>query len=239
MTKSPPPGGSTKNDARKPGKIAGTTADVERLSRRIQREQDALDARLPAPKKPAPGHAPVQTGARPHPANPLPRKPGREQDLSLALRYVGAAKLAEMAALITGGGGPGTSPRSAPTGPPSAWPNPRSCRRLTCFWLRLSRPATSPGSCSRSPGTSAPSEGLSSSGCYFINSLLRNIHGAKGYFCSKSVLEAMTPPPRHTSPSYSTALCPGVTAHCASPKRRRNCPDASLADRTQPASCWR
>lgn len=23
----------------------------------------------------------------------------------------------------------------------------------------------------------------------------------------------ITPPPRHTSPSYSTALCPGVTAH--------------------------
>jgi NAD(P)-dependent dehydrogenase (short-subunit alcohol dehydrogenase family) len=112
MTKSPPPGGSTKNDAREAGKTAGATADVERLYRRIQREQDALDARRPAPRKPAPGQAPVQTGARPHPANPLPRKrlrkPGREQDLSLAPqflapRYMGSAKLAEMAALITGG----------------------------------------------------------------------------------------------------------------------------------------
>jgi signal transduction histidine kinase/DNA-binding response OmpR family regulator len=33
---------------------------------------------------------------------------------------------------------------------------------------------------------------------------------------------AMTPPPRHTSPSYSTADWPGVTAHCDSPKRRPN-----------------
>jgi hypothetical protein len=30
--------------------------------------------------------------------------------------------------------------------------------------------------------------------------------------------EAITPPPRHTSPSYSTADCPGVTAHCGSLK---------------------
>ncbi len=29
----------------------------------------------------------------------------------------------------------------------------------------------------------------------------------------------MMPPPRHTSPSYSTADWPGVTAHCASSKR--------------------
>lgn len=32
---------------------------------------------------------------------------------------------------------------------------------------------------------------------------------------------AMMPPPRHTSPSYSTADCPGVTAHWASGKSRR------------------
>jgi hypothetical protein len=32
---------------------------------------------------------------------------------------------------------------------------------------------------------------------------------------------AMMPPPRHTSPSYSTADWPGVTAHCASGKSRR------------------
>src|SRR2546426_3587874 len=35
-----------------------------------------------------------------------------------------------------------------------------------------------------------------------------------GRFCT--LLPAITPPPRQTSPSYSTADCPGVTAHWAS-----------------------
>ena len=38
---------------------------------------------------------------------------------------------------------------------------------------------------------------------------------------------AITPPPKHTSPSYTTALCPGVTAHCGVEKSSCSRPAAS------------
>ena len=50
---------------------------------------------------------------------------------------------------------------------------------------------------------------------------------------------AITPPPRQTSPSYSTALWPGVTAHCGSVKARRQLPGAGPGSSVQAASCWR
>ncbi len=48
----------------------------------------------------------------------------------------------------------------------------------------------------------------------------------------------ITPPPRQTSPSYSTADCPGVTAHCGSLKSRWN-PALVAAVSAQGASAWR
>jgi hypothetical protein len=58
-----------------------------------------------------------------------------------------------------------------------------------------------------------------------------------------SVRPTITPPPRHTSPSYSTALCPGVTAHCASGNsRRKSAPTALTRCRPHPAggsASWR
>ena len=39
-----------------------------------------------------------------------------------------------------------------------------------------------------------------------------------GVIEERDELLLMTPPPKQTSPSYSTADCPGVTAHCGSLK---------------------
>ena len=51
--------------------------------------------------------------------------------------------------------------------------------------------------------------------------------------------ESITPPPRHTSPSYSTADCPGVTAHWASGKRSAMASGEDWGSRVQAASAWR
>lgn len=48
----------------------------------------------------------------------------------------------------------------------------------------------------------------------------------------------MMPPPRHTSPSYSTADWPGVTAHCASRNSSAK-PSCRANGSTQAASDWR
>jgi hypothetical protein len=50
---------------------------------------------------------------------------------------------------------------------------------------------------------------------------------------------AMTPPPRQTSPSYSTADWPGVTAHCGSVEVQPKRSPAGPADSRQAASAWR
>ena len=49
----------------------------------------------------------------------------------------------------------------------------------------------------------------------------------------------ITPPPRHTSPLYSTADWPGVTAHCGSGKRRLKVSAFAPSARVQGASSWR
>jgi hypothetical protein len=49
---------------------------------------------------------------------------------------------------------------------------------------------------------------------------------------------SIIPPPRHTSPSYSTADCPGVTAHCASVKRSAKL-SAPFGAISQATSAWR
>jgi len=48
----------------------------------------------------------------------------------------------------------------------------------------------------------------------------------------------ITPPPRQTSPSYSTADWPGVTAHCGGPNASAKSPSAP-GSITQAASAWR
>jgi hypothetical protein len=47
----------------------------------------------------------------------------------------------------------------------------------------------------------------------------------------------ITPPPRQTSPSYSTADCPGVTAHCGALKSSAKLLPLG-ASRAQGASAW-
>ncbi len=75
--------------------------------RKIQREADAANRRADKPKE-----KPMQAGAQPYPAPPLPpqhqAKPGRETELQPAPRfqaagYRGSSKLEGMVALITGG----------------------------------------------------------------------------------------------------------------------------------------
>ena len=58
------------------------------------------------------------------------------------------------------------------------------------------------------------------------------------------VLPSITPPPRHTSPSYSTADWPGVTAHCgasnaSAKRRRRTAPAAHSRRRPGGSASWR
>ena len=90
----------------KQGAANGTATDDKQ--RKIQKAQDARDARKPARKEPEP--EPVQAGARKQPTR-LPAqhlgKPGREADLALAPRFMapdyrGSGKLQDFAALVTG-----------------------------------------------------------------------------------------------------------------------------------------
>lgn len=85
--------------------------DAGNLQRAVQQEQDQRDAQA-ARGGQADDQAAVQTGARAHPAPPLPAqtpaKPGLEAEMQLqpqflAPAYKGSGKLAGMVALITGG----------------------------------------------------------------------------------------------------------------------------------------
>jgi hypothetical protein len=57
-----------------------------------------------------------------------------------------------------------------------------------------------------------------------------------GTFCT--LLDAITPPPRQTSPWYSTADWPGVTAHWGAGNTSSQPPAEALAS-SQAASSWR
>jgi len=83
-------------------------AQTARQHRSLQRQAESAEKRRPA-KKAAGG---IQTGARPYPSPPLPRKhlekPGHEADLTLAPMYdapfyKGSDKLKDQVAIITGG----------------------------------------------------------------------------------------------------------------------------------------
>ena len=87
---------------------AAHTADKQR---KIQNEQDQRDRNKPEGKQ-GQGKPAAQTGAREHPAPPMPsqhmKKPGLEKDMELkpqfeAPAYKGSGKLEGLAAIITGG----------------------------------------------------------------------------------------------------------------------------------------
>jgi NAD(P)-dependent dehydrogenase (short-subunit alcohol dehydrogenase family) len=100
-----------KRSAAAAGKSAGhSAAATVQKQRAIQQEQDRRDQKKPLKENTAGGAA--QTGARVHPAPPLPRqhlaKPGNEKDLELkpqfqAPAYKGSGKLEGFAAIVTGG----------------------------------------------------------------------------------------------------------------------------------------
>lgn len=97
--------------AKKKPALARPSAKAARTSQRhraVQKQVERADKRHPKQKT----KRAVQTGARPYPAPPLPRKhlkkPGREADLTLkpmydAPFYKGSDKLKDKVAIITGG----------------------------------------------------------------------------------------------------------------------------------------
>jgi RNA polymerase sigma-70 factor (ECF subfamily) len=102
-----------------------------------------------------------------------------------------------------------------------AMPLPSTARAATASW-----PACSAGPPPRGcrAGTEAQAPGATA--------------GA-GRCCGSADAVAITPPPRQTSPSYSTALWPGVTAHWGWGNASVKTPGRSPADSSQAASCWR
>ncbi len=69
---------------------------------------------------------------------------------------------------------------------------------------------------------------------YFLNRACRP--SGKNLLCQR--IQLITPPPKHTSPSYKTADCPGVTAHCGSGKVNAYAVSAKGSN-AQAASAWR